>query len=102
MRGDFRRMAQDVRSSLSRSQSSPGSGPPPGIQPAPPGFDSSSRGTGPYRGGIWAGGVLVIIGLYFLLRNLGLLDWWNWDLFWPLVLIAIGLLIVVRRLRPSV
>jgi fatty acid desaturase len=50
-------------------------------------------------GGYWVGAFLVIAGAYFLLANLGLLNWLNWDLVWPLVLILIGLYLVVRRLR---
>ena len=50
-------------------------------------------------GAFWGGGILILIGLYFLLANLGLLDWLKWDYVWPIVLIAIGLWLVIRRLR---
>ena len=43
--------------------------------------------------------MLVIVGAYFLLRNFGLLDWLKWEVFWPVALIAVGLYLVVRRLR---
>ena len=49
--------------------------------------------------GFWVGGLLVLLGLYFLLRNLGLLEWLSSDIVWPLVLIGVGLYLVVRRLR---
>jgi cell wall-active antibiotic response 4TMS protein YvqF len=42
-------------------------------------------------------GVLIVVGAYFLLRNLGLLDWLRSDIFWPLVLIALGVWLIVRR-----
>jgi Domain of unknown function (DUF5668) len=42
-------------------------------------------------------GVLIVVGAYFLLRNLGLLDWLRSDIFWPLVLIALGAWLIVRR-----
>jgi len=50
-------------------------------------------------GSFWVGAALVVAGAYFLLANLGLLNWLNWDLVWPVVLIALGIYLVVRRLR---
>jgi len=44
-------------------------------------------------------GVLIVAGLFFLLRNVGLLDWLRADLFWPIVLIALGVWLIVRRAR---
>jgi ABC-type glycerol-3-phosphate transport system permease component len=41
--------------------------------------------------------VLILIGAYFLLRNLGLLDWLHADIFWPVVLIALGVWLILRR-----
>ena len=41
--------------------------------------------------------VLVVVGLYFLLHNLGLLNWLRSDVFWPLVLIALGVWLIARR-----
>ena len=43
--------------------------------------------------------VLVVLGVYFLLNNLGLLNWLDWNIAWPVILIALGLYLVVRRLR---
>ncbi|HYL08068.1 MAG TPA: DUF5668 domain-containing protein [Candidatus Udaeobacter sp.] len=43
--------------------------------------------------------VLILAGLYFLLRNLGWLDWLRGDIFWPLVLIALGVWLIARRAR---
>jgi hypothetical protein len=40
--------------------------------------------------------VLIVIGVYLLLHNLGLI---REDVFWPLVLIAIGLWLILRRAR---
>ena len=36
----------------------------------------------------------------FLLYNLGYLWWLRADIFWPLVLIALGVWLIVRRRRP--
>jgi|GEM_PF-187201 len=102
---------EDFRTGFSRSEASgPGTPPPPTtggpaggpptsgapVPPHPPG-----GGWGPaYRGrprGLWAGIILIALGAYFLLTNVGLLRGFRWDLFWPVVLIAIGLLVLLRR-----
>lgn len=41
--------------------------------------------------------VLIVAGAYFLLLNLGLLEWLRPEIVWPLVLIAIGVWLIVRR-----
>ena len=56
----------------------------------------ATSGRGAQRG-IWIGMILVALGAYFLLDNLGLFSALRWDLFWPVVLIAVGLLFLVRR-----
>lgn len=81
-------------------------GPPPGEPP------SSGAGPGGPGGPVWqmpprrfrhrgvtGGLVLILVGLWFLLANLGLLNWWQWNIAWPLILILIGLAILVQRLR---
>jgi hypothetical protein len=40
-----------------------------------------------------------LLGIYFLGVNLGLFSWWRWDLFWPVVLIGLGLFVLLRRVR---
>jgi len=40
---------------------------------------------------------LVILGVIFLLKNLGLLVAINWDLIWPIVLIIIGVLMIYKK-----
>jgi hypothetical protein len=42
---------------------------------------------------------LVVAGLYFLFHNLGLLDWLRPEIFWPVILIALGVWLIVRRSR---
>ena len=97
---------EDFRTGFSRSQASTPPPPPPGGPPSPgatpPGSPSPpEHGWGPGRRdrprGLWAGAILIALGAYFLLANVGLLVGFHWDLFWPVVLIAIGLLILVRR-----
>jgi len=50
------------------------------------------RNTG--RGGVMVGWVLVILGVLFLLDNFRILGIDRW---WPLILIAIGVVLLVRR-----
>lgn len=56
-------------------------------------------GPWPPYGGWWWGAILVVAGLYFLLNNLGLLNWLRPDVFWPIVLIALGVWLIVQRGR---
>ncbi len=42
---------------------------------------------------------LVVLGVYFLLNNLGVLWWLRGDIVWPVVLIALGVWLIVRRSR---
>ena len=100
---------EDFRNGFSHSQAGgpqpPTPSPPASGGPPPPPLTGSSppeRGWwGPgYRGrprGVLAGVVLIVLGGYFLVANLGLLSEFRWDIFWPLVLIAIGLLVLARR-----
>ena len=51
-----------------------------------------------FQPAFWLGGLLVILGLWFLLSNIfGHFFSFRWDLFWPVILIIIGLLIVAFR-----
>jgi hypothetical protein len=43
--------------------------------------------------------VLIVLGVYFLLSNLGLIDWLTAAYVWPVILIAIGIWLIARR-RP--
>jgi phage shock protein C len=44
--------------------------------------------------------VLIVLGIYFLLRNVGILNWLNSDIVWPVLLIILGVWLIVRRARP--
>lgn len=54
---------------------------------------------GAHRGRNMAGIILIIIGGFFLVRNVGLFWWWRWNLFWPIILIIVGALIIWSRVR---
>jgi len=45
--------------------------------------------------------ILVVLGILFILGNFNLFWWFNWSNLWPLILVAIGVLIIfsVRKRR---
>jgi hypothetical protein len=43
------------------------------------------------------GFLLIIIGIIVLLKNLGFISGNVWDIFWPALLIVVGLSLVLRR-----
>jgi Domain of unknown function (DUF5668) len=43
--------------------------------------------------------ILIVAGVYFLLRNTGWLDWLSGDIVWPVLLIILGVWLIVRRAR---
>jgi len=49
--------------------------------------------------GLLIGGFLVLIGIAFLLRNF--IPAIDFDLFWPIILVLIGVVILVAAFRPS-
>ncbi len=57
------------------------------------------RAGAPHRQSAWLGVLLLIVGAYLLALNSGLFAWWNWAIAGPLLLIAAGLVLVVRRFR---
>ena len=88
---------EDFRTGFSRSAEPPPPGTPPSDRGSPPNRGWWSPGSGGRPRGFWAGVILIVLGAYFLLSNIGVLSGFRWDIFWPAVLIAIGLLILVRR-----
>ncbi len=44
-----------------------------------------------------AGFFLIIIGVIFLLKNLGFISADAWDILWPILLTTLGISFVVRR-----
>ena len=47
---------------------------------------------------VFWGVILIGVGILLLLANTGVLESINWDYIWPLVLIAIGVWLISRRL----
>lgn len=56
-------------------------------EPSKPKGDSDAR-----RGRIMGGVILVVLGTLFLLRNL--YPWFRFEDYWPVILIAIGLVLL--------
>lgn len=62
-------------------------------------------GRGYWGGGWWFGrgmfwpAVLIVLGVYLLLSNLGLLEWLRGDIVWPVLLILFGVALIVGRGR---
>jgi Domain of unknown function (DUF5668) len=71
--------------------------PTPQLPPAPPVPAYRSRRA--VRGSLWFPIALVLIGVLALLDQFGLLWWMRWEVLWPLVLIAVGVALIVRRRR---
>ena len=46
---------------------------------------------------VLAGTILVVLGGVLLASNLGLAPWLTWNLFWPTVLILVGLAVLLRE-----
>ena len=53
----------------------------------------------PWRSQLFWPAVLIVVGLYFLLRNLGLLDRLPPDVVVPVLIIALGVWLIARRVR---
>jgi len=71
--------------------------PPPTGAPIPPHAGWRGAGLRGRSGGLWLGIILIALGAYFLVDNLGWLRMVRWDIVGPVVLIAIGLLVLARR-----
>lgn len=54
-----------------------------------------------YQTSLFIGGALILVGIFYLLDNLNIawLSWLKWDVVWPFILIAAGILLMVRQFR---
>ena len=43
--------------------------------------------------------LLLTIGIIYLLRNLGIITYQFWEIFWPSLLIVLGLALIYKRQR---
>jgi phage shock protein C len=46
-------------------------------------------------GALIGGLILVGISMFFLMSNFGFLSWLNWSLFWPAMLVLLGIVMIV-------
>jgi hypothetical protein len=53
----------------------------------------------PGRGGLVVGIILIVIGGVFLVREF--VPWFDWHVWWPIGLIALGGLLLLLALRPD-
>jgi phage shock protein C len=97
----LRAMGDDIRQDFATGFSRSQEGGTPHPDPPPQGGREKSGRWGPPYGsrppGLWAGIILIVLGAYFLLTNLGVLSNIRWDIVWPVVLIGLGLLLFLRR-----
>lgn len=47
------------------------------------------------------GGLLILFGVFFLLRQFGIVSWLHGGVFWPLVIIGFGAYLLLRRSQES-
>jgi phage shock protein C len=74
----------------------------PGIEGARQDIDQAAqrlRSGAPHRQGLWLGALLIAVGAYLLAVNAGMLSWWSWSIGGPVLLIAVGLVLLMRRVR---
>ena len=48
-------------------------------------------------GGFWVAVGLVALGVLLLLANLNIFHWWRWAVLWPVLLVLVGILLLLRR-----
>jgi phage shock protein C len=41
--------------------------------------------------------ILIALGLFFLMGNMGWMRWFNWGYFWPVILIVLGAALLIQR-----
>lgn len=60
---------------------------------------SKDTGKGRHRGRAALGIIVIVLGILLLLGNVNLLWWLRWTYLWPLILVAVGLLIIFSARR---
>jgi phage shock protein PspC (stress-responsive transcriptional regulator) len=58
----------------------------------------AARGRGGRSGSVVIGVLLILLGMWFLVRQY--IPAIDWDWFWPLILIALGVLVLAMAIRP--
>ena len=94
------RAADDITQSFRREPNT-ATGPAPGEPAAaePSVVDHEGRAKETDRRRAAFGYLLILVGVVFLLGNTGIFRAIQWQLVWPLVLVGIGILLLVQRVR---
>lgn len=71
-------------------------GAPPSPYAAAPG--SPEPPASAHHGGLWLGALLIALGAVLLATSAGMMAWWSWAAMWPVLVIALGVLLLARRL----
>lgn len=50
----------------------------------------------PGKGKLWVGVFLLVLGIIFLLNNIYIWSWFNFDRLWPIALIIIGIVVLSK------
>ena len=45
------------------------------------------------------GAILVVVGIVFLLKNLGIMPDLAWDVIWPIAVIVLGLTMIFKKTK---
>jgi len=45
------------------------------------------------------GAILVVVGIVFLLKNLGIMSDLAWDIIWPIAIIVLGLTMIFKKTK---
>jgi phage shock protein PspC (stress-responsive transcriptional regulator) len=62
-------------------------------------YEAADAGNSSARRRNGAAILLITLGLLFLANNVGLFRWFNWSVYWPVVLIAVGAALLLNRAR---
>lgn len=82
MRETATQLGQEIRSTFAREEDT-----------------SEERAKARHRNRNVLGIILIVIGVLFLLANFNLFWWFRWEYLWPLIIIAIGALIILGTRR---
>ena len=69
------------------------------VPPVPPTSGEFIKPKGPSTGSVIVGLVLVMIGAFFILDDFNIIPDWDFEHFWPVILITVGLVFVLTGSR---
>jgi hypothetical protein len=51
-----------------------------------------------HHNGVTFGLIVLAVGIVFLLRNLGIIEWVSWGIMWPVILIVVGIGVCIQAI----